>query len=136
VDLSRGEWSVLRDRTPPPLTIEEMERLRGLGDVIDLDEVRDVHLSLSRLVNLYVGASSLRGVLNTFLGDAVTAEARSPAPPSSSASSAAPPSASPRRTPKARRRNPLPVRRSGAVHRPGGVGAFAAIVRPCCIYAC
>lgn len=53
-----------------PLTAEEVERLRGLGDVIDLDEVRDIYLPLSRLLNLYVQASDgLRGALNTFLGD-------------------------------------------------------------------
>ncbi|WP_219670490.1 type I pantothenate kinase [Streptomyces bambusae] len=70
VDLTRAEWSALRDRTPLPLTADEVERLRGLGDVIDLDEVRDVYLPLSRLLNLYVGATSnLRGALNTFLGD-------------------------------------------------------------------
>ncbi|MCM2580503.1 type I pantothenate kinase [Streptomyces meridianus] len=71
VDLTRAEWSALRDRTPLPLTAEEVERLRGLGDVIDLDEVRDVYLPLSRLLNFYVAASAnLRGALNTFLGDA------------------------------------------------------------------
>ncbi|MFE7750813.1 type I pantothenate kinase [Streptomyces sp. NPDC057428] len=71
VDLSRAEWSALRDKTPLPLSAEEVERLRGLGDVIDLDEVRDVYLPLSRLLNLYVQATSgLRGALNTFLGDA------------------------------------------------------------------
>ncbi|WP_391960689.1 type I pantothenate kinase [Streptomyces somaliensis] len=70
VDLTRDEWSALRDKTPLPLTAEEVERLRGLGDVIDLDEVRDVYLPLSRLLNLYVGASAnLRGALNTFLGE-------------------------------------------------------------------
>ncbi|KAF4405960.1 type I pantothenate kinase [Streptomyces lycii] len=69
VDLSRAEWSALRERTPLPLTADEVERLRGLGDVIDLDEVRDVYLPLSRLLNLYVaGAADLRGALNTFLG--------------------------------------------------------------------
>src|SRR5437016_3960289 len=68
VDLSRAEWSALREKTPLPLTAEEVERLRGLGDVIDLEEVRDVYLPLSRLLNLYVGATSnLRGALNTFL---------------------------------------------------------------------
>lgn len=71
VDLSRAEWSALRDKTPLPLTAEEVEALRGLGDVIDLDEVRDVYLPLSRLLNLYVQATDgLRGALNTFLGDA------------------------------------------------------------------
>ncbi|MFD3353719.1 type I pantothenate kinase [Streptomyces fradiae] len=70
VDLTRDQWSALRDKTPLPLTADEVERLRGLGDVIDLDEVRDVYLPLSRLLNLYVGASAdLRGALNTFLGE-------------------------------------------------------------------
>ncbi|MDI3405551.1 type I pantothenate kinase [Streptomyces cavernicola] len=70
VDLTRAEWSALREKTPLPLTADEVERLRGLGDVIDLDEVRDVYLPLSRLLNLYVGATdNLRGALNTFLGD-------------------------------------------------------------------
>ena len=84
VDLTRAEWSALREKTPLPLTAEEVEQLRGLGDVIDLDEVRDVYLPLSRLLNLYVGATGgLRGALNTFLGDAGTARAPSPAPRSS-----------------------------------------------------
>ncbi|RFU87799.1 type I pantothenate kinase [Streptomyces triticagri] len=70
VDLTRAEWSALRDKTPLPLTAEELERLRGLGDVIDLDEVRDIYLPLSRLLNLYVNATDdLRGSLNTFLGE-------------------------------------------------------------------
>ncbi|MEV0847878.1 type I pantothenate kinase [Streptomyces sp. NPDC049954] len=70
VDLTREEWSALRAKTPLPLTAEEVERLRGLGDVIDLDEVRDVYLPLSRLLNLYVEANDrLRGSLNTFLGE-------------------------------------------------------------------
>ncbi|GEB56494.1 type I pantothenate kinase [Streptomyces gardneri] len=70
VDFTRAEWSDLRDKTPLPLTADEVERLRGLGDVIDLDEVRDVYLPLSRLLNLYVQATSgLRGALNTFLGE-------------------------------------------------------------------
>ncbi|MFG3252190.1 type I pantothenate kinase [Streptomyces sp. NPDC048172] len=68
VDLSRAEWSALRERTPLPLTAAEVEELRGLGDVIDLDEVRDVYLPLSRLLNLHVGAThGLRDALNTFL---------------------------------------------------------------------
>ncbi|MGI5349383.1 type I pantothenate kinase [Streptomyces sp. CA-250714] len=70
VDLGRSEWSALRERTPLPLTAAEVEALRGLGDVIDLDEVRDIYLPLSRLLNLYVGAThELRRALNTFLED-------------------------------------------------------------------
>src|SRR4051812_31018980 len=70
VDLTRAEWSALREKTPLTLNAEELEKLRGLGDVIDLDEVRDIYLPLSRLLNLYVGATDgLRSALNTFLGE-------------------------------------------------------------------
>lgn len=70
-DLSRAEWSALREKTPLPLTAGEVERLRGLGDVVGLDDVREVYLPLSRLLNLHVAATNgLRGALNTFLGDA------------------------------------------------------------------
>ena len=70
LDLSRAEWSALRARTPLPLTAAEVEDLRGLGDVIDLDEVRDIYLPLSRLLNLHVAAThGLRGAVNTFLGE-------------------------------------------------------------------
>ncbi len=67
--LSRAEWSALQERTPLPLTAEETERLRGLGEVAGLDEVRDVYLPLSRLLNLHVAATQgLRRARNTFLG--------------------------------------------------------------------
>jgi type I pantothenate kinase len=70
VDLDRESWSGLRERTPLPLTAEEVEQLRGLGDEIDLDEVREIGRYISRLLNLYVGAvHGLRGALGTFLGD-------------------------------------------------------------------
>jgi type I pantothenate kinase len=70
VDLDRAAWSALRERTPLPLTADEVEGLRGLGERIDLDEVRQMYLPVSRLLNLYVGAvHGLRGALDTFLGD-------------------------------------------------------------------
>ena len=77
VDLDRESWSGLRERTPLPLTAEEVEQLRGLGDEIDLDEVREMYLPISRLLNLYVGAvHGLRGALGTFLGDVPERSAR------------------------------------------------------------
>ena len=73
VDLDRAAWSALRERTPLPLTADEVEQLRGLGERIDLDEVREMYLPISRLLNLYVGAvHGLRGALDTFLGDTGT----------------------------------------------------------------
>ncbi|WP_436773290.1 type I pantothenate kinase [Yinghuangia sp. YIM S09857] len=70
VELDREAWSRLRANTPLPLTADELERLRGLGDVVDLDEVTDVYLPLSRLLNLYVAATrGLNSALTTFLGN-------------------------------------------------------------------
>jgi type I pantothenate kinase len=69
VDLDRAAWSALRERTPLPLSADEVERLRGLGETVDLDEVRAMYLPVSRLLNLYVAAvHGLRGALDTFLG--------------------------------------------------------------------
>ncbi|MEE1828868.1 type I pantothenate kinase [Streptomyces sp. BE20] len=79
VDLSRAEWSALRERTPLPLTAQEVERLRGLGTALDLDEVRDVYLPLSRLLNLYIHAThDLRDALGTFLDTGDTERTRTP----------------------------------------------------------
>jgi type I pantothenate kinase len=69
VDLSRSAWARLRDQTPLPLTADELEALRGLGDEVDLDEVREVYLPLSRLLNLRVrGSALLHEATSTFLG--------------------------------------------------------------------
>ena len=66
---SRDEWAALRASTPLPLTEAEVERLRGLNEAVDLEEVTDVFLPLSRLLNLYVGATQeLHRAANTFLG--------------------------------------------------------------------
>ncbi len=68
VDLDRAAWSALRERTPLTLTADDVERLRTLGDTIDLDEVREMYLPISRLLNLYVAAvHGLRGAVDTFL---------------------------------------------------------------------
>jgi type I pantothenate kinase len=69
VDLSRADWARLRDETPLSLTAAELEELRGLGDAVDLDEVRDVYLPLSRLLNLRFRATArLHEATTTFLG--------------------------------------------------------------------
>jgi type I pantothenate kinase len=57
LELSREAWAGLARETVSPLTAEEVERLRGLGDNIDLSEVEQVYLPLSRLLSLYVSAS-------------------------------------------------------------------------------
>lgn len=54
------------------LTAEELDELRGLGDPIDLGEVEDVYLPLSRLLRLYYEASAgLRETVGAFLGETI-----------------------------------------------------------------
>ncbi|RBP68176.1 pantothenate kinase [Brevibacterium sanguinis] len=55
-EFDREVWGTLAQSTPLPLKQRDIERLRGLGDRIDLDEVAQVYLPLSRLLNLYVSA--------------------------------------------------------------------------------
>jgi type I pantothenate kinase len=54
VELDRTAWAALANSTASPLTADEIARLRGLGDALDLDEVEQVYLPLSRLLSLYV----------------------------------------------------------------------------------
>jgi type I pantothenate kinase len=54
VELDRADWAALANSTASPLTAEEIVRLRGLGDALDLDEVEQVYLPLSALLSLYV----------------------------------------------------------------------------------
>ncbi|SFC71348.1 pantothenate kinase [Nocardioides terrae] len=57
LELSREAWAQLASETVSPLSAEELERLRGLADQIDLTEVEQVYLPLSRLLSLYVSAA-------------------------------------------------------------------------------
>jgi type I pantothenate kinase len=54
---SRGEWAQLRRDAPMTLTSEEVMRLRSLHDRLDIREVEDIYLALSRLLSMYVEAT-------------------------------------------------------------------------------
>ena len=54
---SRAEWAALREDTPMTLTPNEVTRLRSLNDRLDIAEVEDIYLPLSRLLSLYVVAT-------------------------------------------------------------------------------
>ncbi|SES43541.1 pantothenate kinase [Rhizobium sp. NFR03] len=56
---SAEAWSQFRADTPLTLTGDEVRRLRSLNDPIDLDEVRRIYLSLSRLLSTHVEASQI-----------------------------------------------------------------------------
>ena len=66
--MDRTAWSKLSASTPLPLTHADLERLRGLGDPIDLAEAAAIYHPLSRLLNLYVAATrGLHEATSTFL---------------------------------------------------------------------
>ena len=58
VELDRAAWAALAPGTSAPLTPDEVTRLRGLGDALDLREIEQVYLPLSRLLSLYVATAS------------------------------------------------------------------------------
>ena len=71
VEFSRAQWARLRASTPLPLSEAQLSGLVGLNERVSLDEVADVYLPLSRLLNLYVGATqTLHEATATFLGSA------------------------------------------------------------------
>ena len=69
VDFDRSSWAELGRSVPLPLTLEELDEVRSLGDEVDLDEVREVYLPLSRLLTLHVQeCGRLYRAYRTFLG--------------------------------------------------------------------
>jgi type I pantothenate kinase len=54
---SRAAWATLREDMPMTLTSDEVTRLRSLHDRLDLQEVEDIYLALSRLLSMYVNAT-------------------------------------------------------------------------------
>jgi len=70
IDLTREEWSRLRNSTPLTLTEDDLAQLRGINEQISLGEVEEIFLPLSRLLNLYVDATQkLHKATHTFLGN-------------------------------------------------------------------
>jgi type I pantothenate kinase len=73
VEIDRARWSELAPTTKLPLTPTEIVELRGLGDRLDLREVTEVYLPLSRLLNLYAaGAKHLHKATSAFLGQSTS----------------------------------------------------------------
>ncbi len=69
VELSREDWAARRSSTPLSLTEADLTHLRGLNEDLSLDEVAQIYLPLSRLLNLYVAATQeLHQATGTFLG--------------------------------------------------------------------
>ncbi|MDP1750143.1 MAG: type I pantothenate kinase [Reyranella sp.] len=68
-EFSRAEWAALRAHSPLTLSQEDLVSLRGINENVSLEELTEVYLPLSRLLNLHVRAArNLNGVTDTFLG--------------------------------------------------------------------
>ncbi len=66
---SREDWARLRADTPMTLRESELEQLSGLIEELSVEEVEEIYLPMSRLLNLYVAASQqLHSVSSKFLG--------------------------------------------------------------------
>jgi type I pantothenate kinase len=66
---SRAEWAAKRNDTPMTLTSDEVMRLRSLHDRLDIAEVEEIYLPLSRLLSFYVAATQrLFRAQQNFLG--------------------------------------------------------------------
>ncbi len=71
-DFTHEAWGRLRADTPLTLSEADLAQLRGLNERISLDEVVEIYLPLSRLLNLYVAATQeLYRATATFLGSDV-----------------------------------------------------------------
>ena len=70
VELARADWAALRDQHPMLLSQEDVARLRGLGERLDIQEIEEVYLPLSRLLSFYEHEiEQLHQVTSDFLGE-------------------------------------------------------------------
>ena len=66
----RSEWDRLTDRTPLPLTQEDIDQIASLGDPIDMTEVDTIYRPLSALLQLYIdGRRRTAAERHAFLGE-------------------------------------------------------------------
>ncbi|OEF24359.1 type I pantothenate kinase [Vibrio rumoiensis] len=64
---NRVQWSELRNSVPMTLAPEDLKVLQGINESLSMDEVTEIYLPLSRLLNLYVAARQSRNqVLHQF----------------------------------------------------------------------
>ncbi|MGQ0702657.1 MAG: type I pantothenate kinase [Gemmatimonadales bacterium] len=72
-NFSRAEWARLRANTPLTLSEADLAELQGINEELSIDEVVEVYLPLSRLLNLHVAATrELARVTDRFLGKPVS----------------------------------------------------------------
>lgn len=66
---NRAQWATLRDTVPMTLSEADLNKLQGINEDLSLDEVAQIYLPLSRLLNFYINLSLDRqSILEQFLG--------------------------------------------------------------------
>ena len=69
LQFTRKQWAALRDSVPMTLSEEEIAQLEGINEDLSLEEVAEIYLPLSRLLNFYISSNVRRqAVLEQFLG--------------------------------------------------------------------
>ena len=67
---SRDKWAQLRKSEPMTLSEEEIVKLKGINEELSINEIRDIYLPLSRLLNNYVKSTrSRQEVMMKFLNE-------------------------------------------------------------------
>ena len=56
-EIPRHRWSALASSLSSPLSEKEIERIRGLGDSLDIDEVASIYIPLTNLLSRYAKAA-------------------------------------------------------------------------------
>jgi len=57
---NRAQWAELRKTEPMTLTEEEIHAMKGINEELSMNDVRDIYLPLSRLLNNYVNSTLVR----------------------------------------------------------------------------
>lgn len=69
ISFTREEWKKLRDSTPLFLEEKDLKEIRGINENISMEEVKEIYLPISRLLNLYYkGSQMLHDARSEFLG--------------------------------------------------------------------
>ncbi|MCZ4059595.1 type I pantothenate kinase [Pantoea sp. LMR881] len=69
LQFTRKQWAMLRNSVPMTLSEEEIAQLKGINEDLSLEEVAEIYLPLSRLLNFYISSNLRRqAVLEQFLG--------------------------------------------------------------------
>lgn len=69
LQFDRTQWAALRNSVPLTLSEEQIVKLKGINEDLSLEEVAQIYLPLSRLLNFYISSNLRRqAVLEQFLG--------------------------------------------------------------------